>query len=55
MDVGIVCKETLLVRMEEICSVIDGGLLRRSASEDFGSPCISMKRLDDLKSIEWLE
>ena len=43
VDVGVVCKEALFVRMVEVGTVIDRGLLCGSTSEDFGPPCIAEK------------
>ena len=43
MNVGVIRKEAFLVRMEEISSVIDAGLLRGSTPKDFGTPSVSIK------------
>lgn len=40
MDVGIVCKKPLFVRVEEIGAVVDRGLFAWGSTKDFGAPSI---------------
>lgn len=40
MDVGIVCKKSLFVGVEEIGTVIDRGLFAWGSTKDFGPPSI---------------
>ena len=47
MDTRIVGQKTLLVRMVEICAMIDGGLLTWSTTKDLGTPCIAERMLAD--------
>jgi hypothetical protein len=42
VDVGVIGKKTLLRGVEEICTVVDGGLLTRCATKDFGLPGVEM-------------
>lgn len=41
MDVGVVGEQAFLRRVEEVRAVVDGGLLRGRAAEDFGLPGIA--------------
>ena len=41
VDVAVVGEKTLLMRMIEVSSVIDGGLFGGSAAEDFGAPGVA--------------
>ena len=44
MNVAVVCEEALLVRVVEVGAVVDGGLIRGGAAEDFGAPCVAGER-----------
>ena len=41
VDVGVVGEQAFLRRVEEVRAVVDGGLLRGRAAEDFGLPGIA--------------
>ena len=53
MDVGVIREEAFFMRMEEVGPMVDGGLLRGSTSEDFGTPCISIKAVRECQNIEY--
>lgn len=42
VDVGVVGEEAFGVGVVEVGAVIDGGLVSRSAAEDFGAPGVSV-------------
>lgn len=42
MDVGVICKEAFLCRMEEVCAVVDACLFARRATKNLGFPGIEM-------------
>lgn len=42
VDVGVVGEETFLGGMEEVCAVVDAGLLARGASEYLGLPGVAV-------------
>ena len=41
MDVGVVGEQAFLRRVEKVRAVVDGGLLRGRAAEDFGLPGVA--------------
>lgn len=41
MDVGVVREEAFVVGVVEVCSVVDGGLVRGGATEYFRAPRIA--------------
>ena len=47
MDTRIVGQKTLLMRMEEICAVVNSGLFTWSTTKDLGTPCITERGLAD--------
>jgi hypothetical protein len=48
VDVGVISEETFLRGMEEICAVVDRGLLAGSTAEDLGLPGVEMAvKVDD--------
>jgi hypothetical protein len=48
VDVSVISEETFLRGMEEICAVVDRGLLAGSTAEDLGLPGVEMAvKVDD--------
>jgi hypothetical protein len=48
MDVGVIGEETLLRGVEEVCSMVDAGLLGGRAAEDLWLPGVEMRvKVDD--------
>jgi hypothetical protein len=43
MDVRVVGEQAFLRGVEEVCAVVDAGLLAGGAAEDFGFPGVAVK------------